>query len=314
MPESRPKCRAGRDGLTDRDARNGLVGTAVAVVVWGLAGVVIKLIDMDPMAIGFWRFLPYSLVIAIWLIARRETPSWRVMRASAAGGVCLGLDVILFFTAIKLTNVVNATTIGAMQPVVVAVAASRMFGERIRRADIIAASAAFAGVIVIVVESAGTPQWSGAGDLAAFGTLFAWSGYFIFSKKSRGVITSTEYSFGTGLWTATMCLVAGFVFRQNMSFPKVDEWIWFAILIFGAGILGHTLMNWSLVRVPLWLGSTLTLLVPVIGAISARLWLDEPLTLLQVAAMFVVLGALAVIVNRQRADASVATVAAEPTV
>jgi drug/metabolite transporter (DMT)-like permease len=303
----------GDAGPAGRDARNGLIGTGVAVVVWGLAGIVIKLIDMDPMAIGFWRFLPYSLLIGFWLVARAERPSWRVLRASAAGGICLGLDVILFFTAIKLTNVVNATTIGAMQPIVVAIAASRLFGERIRRTDVIAAGVALCGVVVIVIESAGTPQWSGAGDLAAFGTLFAWSGYFIYSKKSRGVITSTEYSFGTGLWTAVMCLIAGFVFRQDMHFPAVDDWHWFAVLIVGAGILGHTLMNWSLVRVPLWLGSTLTLLIPVIGAVAARVWLDEPLTLIQVAAMLVVVGALTVIVTRQRTDAPAAAVAAEPT-
>ena len=50
----------------------------------------------------------------------------------------------------------------------------------------------------------------------------------------------------------------------------------------------------------LWLGSTLTLLIPVVSSIAAWIWLDEPLTWIQIAAMAVVLGALATIVMSQR--------------
>ena len=35
------------------------------------------------------------------------------------------------------------------------------------------------------------------------------------------------------------------------------------------------MMNWSLTKVPLWLGSTLTLLIPVVSSIGAWVFLDE---------------------------------------
>ena len=200
----------------------------------------------------------------------------------------------------KLTNIVNAPTIGAMQPLIVSVFAARMFGERITRRDMIAAGVAIVAVVVIVVESSGTPEWSGAGDLAAVGALFAWAGYFIFSKRSKGVITSQEYTAGTGVWTALSCLVAGLAVGQDMSLPDSGDWVPLLALTFGAGILGHSVMNWSLVRVPLWLGSTLTLLIPVVSSMAAWVFLDEPLTLTQLAAMAVVIGSLATIVWAQR--------------
>ena len=58
-------------------------------------------------------------------------------------------------------------------------------------------------------------------------------------------------------------------------------------------------MNWGISKVPLWLSSTLTLLIPVLASIAAWIFLDEALTVPQLIAMGVVVGALAVIVSAQ---------------
>lgn len=284
---------------TRRDTNLGLLGVCVAVAAWGASGAVIKAIDMDGLAIGFWRFSMFAGVLVAWMAVRGPAMSLRALRASTAGGLSLGIDVVFFFSAVKLTNVVNATTISALQPVIVAVVAARFFGERIRWRDVVAAAVAIAAVIVIVIESSGTPEWSWRGDLLAVGAVFAWAGYFVFSKRSKGVLTSQEYTAGTAIWTAAICLIAGFAFSQDMSPPTSDDWPLLLALTFGAGILGHSIMNWSLVRVPLWLGSVLTLLIPVVGALVAWIFLDEALSWVQVVAIVVVVGALASIVTSQ---------------
>jgi drug/metabolite transporter (DMT)-like permease len=281
------------------DTNLALIGVGVAVMAWGASGAVIKAIDMDSLAVGFWRFLIYVTVLAAWMRMRGATLDLHVLRASAAGGVSLGLDVVFFFSAVKLTNIVNATTIGAMQPVIVAIVAARFFGERIRWRDVVAAAIAIAAVIVIVIESSGTPEWSPIGDLFAVGAVFAWSGYFIFSKRSKDVLTSQQYTAGTGCWTALICLVAGVAFGQDMAPPSGTDWLLLLGLTLGAGILGHSIMNWSLVRIPLWLGSVLTLLIPVVGALVAWVFLGEALSAVQIVAILVVLGALASIVLSQ---------------
>jgi drug/metabolite transporter (DMT)-like permease len=284
---------------SSRDTNLGLLGIGVAVMAWGASGAVIKYIDMDGLAIGFWRFLIFAGALIVWMRIRGVSMSTHVLRASAAGGVSLGLDVVFFFSAVKLTNVVDATTISALQPVIVAVVAARFFGERIRGRDVASALVAIAAVVVIVIESSGTPEFNWRGDLLAVGAVFAWAGYFVFSKRSKGVISSQEYTVGTALWTSAICLVAGFVFAQDMSPPDAADWVPLLGLTFGAGILGHSIMNWSLVRVPLWLGSVLTLLIPVVGAVVAWVFLGEALTAIQIAAIAVVVGALASIVLSQ---------------
>jgi len=73
-------------------------------------------------------------------------------------------------------------------------------------------------------------------------------------------------------------------------------------------------MNWSLVRIPLWIGSTFTLLIPVFSALLAWIFLDEPVSLVQGLAMAVVIGALAIVVRGQSKPTAVASPLAAATI
>jgi drug/metabolite transporter (DMT)-like permease len=225
-----------------------------AIVAWGMTGVLIKAIDMGAIAIAFWRFLVYATFFSAYLRARGVHVNLSVLRRTLPGGLCLAGDVMLFFTAVKYTNIVNATTIGALQPLILAVVAVRLFGETVRRREIIIALVAIAGVVVVVVESAGTPEWSPGGDLAAVGALLCWSAYWVFAKRSHGTITPMEYTAGTGWWTAIVALPVGLLVGTDMSVPALDQWLPLLGLVLVGGVLGHGLMNWAIVRVPLWLG------------------------------------------------------------
>lgn len=279
--------------------RAGLAAVAAAVAAWGVTGVIIKSIEMDAIAIAAWRFLLYAVLLTVWLHARGGRISRRVLRASLPGGVFLAADVMLFFTAVQLTNIVNATTIGAMQPIVIAVYATRVMGERIHPREYAAAAAAIVGVVVVITQSSGTPEWSGVGDLAAVGALLTWSAYFIVAKRAAGTVTPLEFTVGTGWWVALFSFPTGMLVGQDMSPPPASEVVPLLLLLVVGGLLGHSLMNWGIPRLPLWLSSTLTLLIPVFASIAAWVFLGEALTGWQLAAMGVVVGALAVVVSAQ---------------
>jgi drug/metabolite transporter (DMT)-like permease len=287
-----------------------VTAVGVAVTAWGLTGVLIKSLDMGAIAIAFWRFLIFGTVLGVVHAVRGTPPTIALMRRTFPAGLLLSGDVILFFTAIKLTAVVNATTIGALQPLLIAGVAARFFGERITRREMIAAALAITGVVLVVTQSAGTPEWNGWGDLAAAGALCAWSGYFVMAKRNAGKIPPLEFTMATGLWTAVFALPIGLLFGQDMAPPDSSDWLPLLSLLIVGGLFGHTLMNWAIPRVALWLSSTMTLLTPVISSLAAWLWLDEPLTVWQLVAMGVVVAALAVIVTAQNEPAPAELVAA----
>ncbi len=282
---------------------SGLVGAAIAVCAWSTGTVLAKGIEMGGLAIGTYRFWMFSLALIVWMRFRRTPFTWHSVRSTAFGGVALGADIALFFSAVKETSIVNATIIGSLQPILVGVIAARFFGERIRPRDALWSLVALAGVVVVVTTSTADDVSSVRGDLLAAGAMFSWSAYFVASKRSKGVVTPTEFTAGTALWTAVIVTPLGFAFGQDMSLPSAKNWALLVAMAIGSGIIGHVLMNWSLVRIPLWVGSTFTLLIPVFSAVIAWIFLDESLVLRQGVAMAVVIGALVVIVRNQSADA-----------
>ena len=287
------------DASPDRHSNLGMVAAAVAVSAWGLAGVIAKDIDMGGVTIGAYRFTIYGLAVTAIMAVRRAPLTWTALRAALPGGLALGLDVAFFFSAVKETTVANATVIGALQPIVVAAIAARFFGERIRTRDVLLAAVALAGVFIVVLAARDSSEWSLRGDLFAVGALFAWSAYFVFSKLAKDKISTTEYTVGAALWCGLFNIPVALVFGQSLAWPSASSWIGLLVLAFAAGLLGHELMNWAIQQIPLWLGSTFTLFIPVVSALAAWAFLGEPLTAVQMAAIGLVLAALAGIVNGQ---------------
>lgn len=285
----------------ESDLTRGLIGAGIAVCAWSTGTILVKAVDMGGLAIGAYRFWLFGLALVVWMRYRGTPLTLRAMKASVWGGLALGADIVLFFSAVKETSIVNATIIGSLQPIAVGIVAARFFGEKIRAKDALWSLVALAGVFVIVSASGGNEARSLTGDLLAAGAMFSWSAYFIASKQSKGTMTSTEFTAGTSLWTALICTPLGFLFGQDMSLPSTQNWGWLILMAVGSGIIGHSLMNWSLVRIPLWVGSTFTLLIPVFSAIMAWVFLDESIKLIQGVAMIVVIGSLAMIVKAQSA-------------
>lgn len=277
----------------------GVGAAAVAVVAWGLAAVVVKNIDLGSLAIASYRFAIYSITLVVFLALRKTPVTTRVLRESFRGGVALGLQVALFFSAVKLTSVANATVIGSLQPIVVAIVAARLFGERIDHRSIGLGLVAIAGAITVVLAGANGEESAIAGDLLATAALALWAGYFVFSREAKEKITPQEYTVGASIWTALINIPLAIAFGQDLSWPSTPNWVWLIVLAFGSGLLGHSTMNWSIQQIPLWISSTFTLLIPVISTIAAWVFLDEALTGLQIIAIIVVVSALTGIVAGQ---------------
>ena len=131
------------------------------------------------------------------------------------GGIALGADIALFFSAVKLTSVVNATIIGAMQPIVVGVVAATFFGEKIGLRNVMWSLVALIGTMLVVAASAGDDANDWLGDLLALAAMLSWSAYFITSKNSKKNMTPTEFTAGTALWTIAICAPLGSRLRSG---------------------------------------------------------------------------------------------------
>jgi drug/metabolite transporter (DMT)-like permease len=277
----------------------GVLAASAAMVGWAASGVIAKGIDLGSLAVVFWRMWIYSIAIVGFMYVTRRPLSMRALRIALPGGIALSADIMLFFTAVKMTTVANATVIGAMQPVLMLALAHRLFGERPTRRDWGLAIVGISGVVIVMFGSAGVPEWSPVGDFLALLTLFAWTAYFIFSKLTRSQIDAFEYTAATALTAAVVASPFALVSGQLAEMPDAASWLWLVILALGPGFASHLLMNWSLGYIPAWLGSTLSLAIPVTSTVLAWLFLDEAVVAMQFVGMAIVMVALGAIVMGQ---------------
>jgi drug/metabolite transporter (DMT)-like permease len=285
----------------------GLAGAVAAMLAWGASGVIAKAIDMPGLAVAVYRFWLSSAVFLAYLAvagAAGARPAMTLAKVKVAlpGAVCLAFDVAFFFSAVKLTTIANATVVGALQPLLMMLLGHRLLGERLLARQVLWALAALVGVALLVYSSSGQPQWSLAGDLLAFGALFAWTGYLFFSKSTQGRVSPLEYTAITGLVAALVNTVLAVALAQDLSWPSTRSWTLLVAMALGSGLCAHLLMNWSLTRIPVWVGSTTSLLIPGGAAVMAWAVLAEPITRLQAAGITLTLLSLLAVTRSGRAD------------
>lgn len=290
---SRQMAASNRDAPSDQTV--GIGGAVISAIAWGASGVIAKAIDMGGLAVVSYRFWMSTIAFFAFMAATKRLPSRAAFTAAAPGGFALAIDVALFFSAVKLTTVANATVLAAMQPLLMMYLGTRLLGEQVRRVQVVWSVAAFCGVAFLVFGSSGFEEWNPYGDALAIGALVAWTGYMFFSKASQGSVTPLEYTAITGLISAVVCTILALVFGQDLSWPTTRSWLLLAVMAFGSGLCAHLLMNWSLTRIPVWLGSTTTLIIPAAATAMAWAWLEEPAAPIQVIGILITLVAVGAI-------------------
>jgi len=271
-----------------------MLAATSAVVVWGASSVLIKQVDgLNGLGVACYRIWLGAIVVTLVFLASGGRLSRRLLRLSLWGGLTFTADLVLYFTAVHHTSIANATVIGALQPILVLAVASRLFGERARLAEIGWGAVAVAGTALVVVGGDGGGANSLDGDLLAVGALVAWTAYFVCSKTARQELTAFEYLTGMAIVAAVAVVPLPLLFDGTLGTTDVDGWITIVYITVINGLIGHFLMAFAHGHVTLLTVSLLTLAIPVFAAAGAALWIDEPLTGLQVGGMAVVLASLA---------------------
>ncbi len=282
---------------TASDQRSHLAAIA-AVVLWATGNVMVRRVPMDGVQIAFWRLLLGGVLYSAVMVGRGQRLTRQQIRALTPAAVVIAIEIALFFVAIKNTTIANATVIGALQPLLVMAVATRRFGETVGRWLLAVAVIAMGGVILVVFGSRTQPTWSPRGDLFAVGAVIFFAAYFLLAKRARETVPAFEMQAASMLIGALVVAPFAIVDAGALEVPTVRSWLWLLALLAVPGT-GHLLMNWAHPRVRLSFTSLLTLAIPALSSLGAAMFLGETVAALQVVGMVVVLGALALAIQRE---------------
>lgn len=278
----------------------GVLAAATGVVLWGCLVPLAKAADdVNGIVLGFHRLWIGSLAVLGVFYGTGGRLSKAGLRTSLWGGILFGLDIIFFFSALKLTTVANATIVGALQPALLLYVGARWFGEQVNGALIGLTVVAIggAGLVAIGSASGSNDEWSLLGDVCALLALASWTGYFIASKRARETLSSLEYLASFLVIASVMVLPIALMAPGPFDPGAEGWWIVIVVAVLSGGV-GHFLMNFAHPHIPLYLASLLTLAVPVMSTTVALIFLDESINALQVLGMMVVLTAIGLVVLR----------------
>ncbi|MFI0900999.1 DMT family transporter [Streptomyces sp. NPDC020983] len=197
-------------------ATRGLICVVVAAVGWGTAGAVAAALygrsGLGPLALTFWRAAGgFLLLLGVRLVrrparGRAAGPRARSVRRVLATGAGLTVFQAAYFCAVRSTGLAVATvvTLGS-GPVLIALAARLVMGERLGRGGVTAVAGALGGLAVLVLGGGGASVRPAGIALAVLSA----AGYAAITVLTRwwGRRGEAGDPFGTSMWAFGLCAV-----------------------------------------------------------------------------------------------------------
>ncbi len=243
------------------------------------------------------------LTVLSGLAMLRDRSTRRADGKAWAGVVWLGisdaLNVVFFFRAIQTTTVAVAVLSHYLTPVLVALGAPLVLGERVSARTFGAVAMSLLGLVLLL----GPWREGGASSSlvlgAAYGAASAvfYASNVLTNKRLSRVFSGSELSFYHGL--VAVPVVVALVPRGAWSAVAPPAWTLLALGSIGPGAIAGLVFVWGLRRVPAAHASALTLLEPFVAVMIGIAVFGEALTLAgAVGGILVLAGAALVVLKR----------------
>ena len=170
-------------------------------------------------------------------LATGRRVTWPMLRRSLPGGMLFGINLTVFFQALKFATVGMATVFAALVPVLALIAGRALFGEHITRLAVLCAAAAVGGVVIFVVPSLSEPGNTTAGVLLSLLAVLIWVSYLLVTKRARQGVGTVEYLLCMSAVAAVTLVPFMVLFTdEGVALPE-HGWGWIVLLALAVIVL-----------------------------------------------------------------------------
>ena len=212
-----------------------ILAMAATAFLWSIAGLFIKVIDWNPIAIAGMRSVIASIVIFVYL----KRPQFNFSVPQIAAAIAHAVTMLLFVAANKTTTAANAILLQYTAPVLTAFIGAVLLKERPRVEHFAALPLAAAGMIIMFFNELGGGNLFG--DVLALLSAITLSFYFVFMRMQKD--GSPLESILLSHWlTAIICIIISLF----LPFPQVTLKSLAAIAVLGIVQLGLSAILFSI--------------------------------------------------------------------
>ncbi len=266
--------------LFKNERTKAIVYLIMTSVLWSTGGILIKLVNWNPIAIAGTRSFIASLVVLTYL----KKPKITMSKAQILGAICYAGTVMCFVTANKLTTAANAILLQFTAPLFVALLSAWLLKEKIRIYDWLTIILVFVGMVLFFMEDVAIGSMLGNYIGVLSGFFFA--GVTIALRFQKDGSTVETALLGNML---TFIIALAFIFR---SVPDAKSILGLVLLgVFQLGI-AYILYALSMKHITAIEGILITVIEPLLNPFWVFLFVGEKPSLFAVAGGFIIITAV----------------------
>lgn len=246
------------------------------------ASIFIRLSTSPPLVIVFWRTLYGAILMASIGAVRRDLSALRkpIVKQNwhwlVAIGITLSLHFSTWFQSLSMTSVAASVVLVNSSPIFTAILSTILLGEALRRRSWIGIIIAVAGAVFLAWgDFGGTDIIALTGDLLALTGAIFLALYFIGGRRFAKEMPITVYTFVIYLIAAVTTLGICIPLNLNILVFEPSEVLIFISLAIFPTVLGHSVNNYLLTKVPAYVVSSAVLGEPIGAAILAAIIFTE---------------------------------------
>jgi len=259
-------------------------------------------LDLGPLTTTLLRYV-VALLFLSGLLLHYKRSALVLRRRDIAPALLLGLFGVVgyhyfFFLSLRYTEVANTAIINALSPVLTGVAAALLIKERLSRRNYAGLALAFLGVLVLLsngsIETILAVRFN-KGDLLMLLSVISWMVYALLIRTMLDRYSGFTLTFYATLFGVVMLLVLAPQEAPLRDIQEISRASLLAVVymgICGSG-LGYLLYNLSIREIgPTRTSSFVYSVIPIIVAVLALLFFQQPITPTMLASMFLILAGL----------------------
>jgi drug/metabolite transporter (DMT)-like permease len=272
--------------MTGHPRQAAMAQLLVGASIIGTNGLMVRLADMPPTAVAFWRMLLAGLMLGALVLARHgwQPLSRRAWSWCALPALAFAIDLWMWHRSILLVGPGLSTLLANAQVFFMALAGVLLFREQLGLRFIVGVLLAFLGLWLLLGEGwAALPREYRWGVWLGLGTGVAYAAYNIGIKRSQGVAALGKArapveqvlciaAFGSALCLGLMGGIEGVAFAP----PSLHAWGILLVLAAIGHCLSWVLISRAMVALPVALAGLLLLAQPIVAYLLDVALFDLP--------------------------------------
>jgi drug/metabolite transporter (DMT)-like permease len=260
--------------------RRAYVAVGTAMVSVSIASVLIKWSETDPFVLAAYRLAFTCAILMPYMLWTGGFSSIRSFTRKEAmlvllSGVALAFHFGFWVVSLTLTLVATSVILVTSHPIFVAAVSHFLLHDKVKRISAFGIAIAFSGVVVISVADYSVGAGTLLGDVFAFVGGICAGIYFLSGRVARQTIDIAPYAFSVYGLSAVLLFVAGGFAGDPLVVTAPRELTLFLMMAIFPTILGHTMFNYALKKLPAHVISTSVLGEPVGASILAYFLLPD---------------------------------------